>query len=130
MCIFCDLAKEHGTAVHDDDKCFAIPDKYPSEYGHLLVISKDHVESLLPASDEMVSHMFIVSKSIAQLLKERLGATGVNVATNIGRDAGQMIDHFHIHVIPKGVDAPGFMRHKELSSADYESLVARLKRPG
>ncbi len=127
MCIFCDLAKEHGNAVHDDDKCFAIPDKYPSEYGHLLVISKEHSESMLTAPDEMISHMFVVSKGIARLLKERLGATGVNVATNIGRDAGQMIDHFHIHVIPKGIKAPGFMRHKELSGEDYESIVARLK---
>jgi histidine triad (HIT) family protein len=67
----------------------------------VLVISKVHSENMLAASDQMVEHSFTVAKRFAALCKEKLHATGISVITNIGKDAGQVVPHFHIHVIPK-----------------------------
>ncbi len=101
-CIFCAIKdKGIGNALYEDDACFVILDKFPAERGHVLVISKVHSDSLLTASDPTIGHAFALAKRFAALCQERLNATGVSVITNIGKDAGQAIPHFHIHVIPK-----------------------------
>ena len=101
-CIFCAI-KGQGlrNALYEDETCFAILDKFPAERGHVLVISKAHSESLLDASDQTVGRAFVIAKRFAALCTEKLHATGVSVVTNSGRDAGQVVPHFHIHVIPK-----------------------------
>ncbi len=101
-CIFCTI-RDHGlnSALYEDETCFVVLDKFPAERGHMLVISKVHSENLLTAPDLTVGHAFTIAKRFAALCTEKLNATGVNVITNIGRDAGQAIPHFHIHIIPK-----------------------------
>jgi histidine triad (HIT) family protein len=67
---------------------------------HVLVIPKQHVANLeeigaLP--DGVVKRLFEVASAIA----EKLGVTegGYAVRINNGRDAGQEIFHFHLHVM-------------------------------
>ncbi|NAZ31635.1 MAG: HIT domain-containing protein [Acidilobus sp.] len=43
---------------------------------------------------------------MARYLRERLGAPGVNIVTNSGAQAGQVVFHFHVHVIPRWRDCP------------------------
>lgn len=101
-CVFCEIGSGlHDTFLYSDDACFVILDKFPAERGHVLVISKEHHDSLLATPDETVSRMFTTAKRFAVRCKERLGATGVSVITNSGKDAGQVIPHTHVHVIPR-----------------------------
>ncbi|MDE1870697.1 MAG: HIT family protein [Candidatus Micrarchaeota archaeon] len=126
-CIFCKLAKDNPKTIFDDGKCYVIPDRFPSEFGHLLVVSKDHHENVLAAPDETVGHMFIVAKSYGLKMRERLGASGLTITTNTGRDAGQIIFHLHIHVVPKyPKKIEGFVKHRELSDDDAKRLKDKL----
>ncbi len=101
-CIFCAL-RDQGlkTALYEDETCFVILDKFPAERGHVLVIAKSHNESILDSPDPIVEHAFVVAKRYVALCIDKLNATGVSVVTNTGRDAGQAVFHFHVHVIPK-----------------------------
>jgi len=72
----------------------------------LLVISRDHYESVDSAPPEAVSRAFLVAAAVTRYLRERLGAPGVNVVTNSGAQAGQVVFHFHVHVIPRWRDCP------------------------
>ena len=127
-CIFCAVRDGPKDAIIMEDRnAFVIFDKYPSSEGHMLVISKRHSGSMLEADANDVSSMFIVAKEMATRAKERLGADGVNVSTNIGKEAGQIIDHFHIHVIPRyAKPKEGFETHKELSLENMKVLIAKL----
>jgi histidine triad (HIT) family protein len=47
-----------------------------------------------------------MAKAMAQRVKDKLDADGVNLLNSCGRAAWQTVFHFHIHVIPRYVDDP------------------------
>ena len=47
-----------------------------------------------------------MAAAVTRYLRERLGAPGVNIVTNSGAQAGQVVFHFHVHVIPRWRDCP------------------------
>lgn len=129
-CIFCSVRDgPKDNIISEDETAFVILDKYPSSEGHMLVISKLHTASMLDADDRNISSMFITAKEMASRAKRRLGADGVNITTNIGREAGQIIDHFHIHVIPRYTKPKeGFVIHKEVSPNAAKLLIEKLSK--
>ena len=52
-----------------------------------------------------------------EALVRALGATGVNVFTNSGVDAGQTVPHVHLHVVPR---YPGGDARRVFREADFE----------
>jgi histidine triad (HIT) family protein len=129
-CVFCEIYKEKEKIIYEDSYCFVVLDKYPISRGHLLIISKEHFESMLDATDEVVADMYIVAKKFAKKQEEKLGAVAVNIGTNIGKEAGQKIMHFHIHVIPrypKGGRSFDFGHNAELNRETEKELVLKLK---
>ncbi len=127
ICIFCAESKSGSRIIFEDASCFVISDKYPSQHGHLLVISKEHHENVLVAPDKLISHMFVVAKNFGEKLKEKFGATGITLITNTGADAGQIIFHLHIHVKPRyHKPVPGFMPHKELTKEEEKRIKEQL----
>lgn len=130
-CVFCSIASHHGKGgdvLYKDDKCVVVPDLYPSDYGHVLVISKVHYANMLEAPDEIICHMFEVAKLFAKAQEKSLGAAAVNISTNIGALAGQLIMHFHVHVIPRyanGKRPSGFKKHSEITD-EYRAELKRL----
>ncbi len=131
-CVFCEIAsnaeRNMASIIYEDDECIVVPDMYPSSYGHLLVISKGHYENMIETPDDMVCHAFKIAKAFAKVQVAKLNAEAVNVATNIGELAGQIIMHFHVHVIPRyGHDNshPGFKEHAEISD-EYRAEMKRL----
>lgn len=126
-CIFCSInAWPKSKIVKETNLCYVILDKYPSERGHMLVILKQHRSSMIDASENEINAMFNIAKEMSCIAKGKLGASGVNVATNIGRDAGQVIDHFHVHVIPRYGSNQKRKPHIELSDAESAELIAQL----
>lgn len=74
-------------------------DKYPVAPGHMLVVPKRHVPSLLDATEEEYAEMMKVVREIATTSREH--PDGWNIGVNIGTAAGQTVMHAHIHVIPR-----------------------------
>jgi len=101
-CVFCKIVRGEAPAwkVYEDDEFVVILDKYPASYGHLLVVSKEHYVNILDAPLEKTVKSFEIATRLAKAWRE-LGAPAVNVVTNAGREAGQMVFHMHIHVIPR-----------------------------
>ena len=101
-CIFCRIARGEIDAevVHDEDDVLAFEDMNSKAPVHVLVIPRQHVANLeeigaLP--DAVVKRLFVVASTVA----EKLGVTegGYAVMINNGRDAGQEVFHFHLHVM-------------------------------
>jgi histidine triad (HIT) family protein len=85
--------------VYEDDLCLAFRDVNPQAPTHVLLIPKKEIPSLdkLQAEDQMVlGHLLLTIRKIA----EQLGVSrGYRVAINCGPDAGQSVDHLHLHLL-------------------------------
>lgn len=127
-CIFCKIAKGEAPAwkVYEDDDVIVILDKYPASYGHLLVVPKAHYESVIDTPDELVAKTFLVATRYARIWK-KLGAKGVNIVTNAGREAGQIIFHYHVHVIPRWGDKLVWHGRDEIKEEVAREIVEKIK---
>jgi histidine triad (HIT) family protein len=93
----------------------------------LLVIPKAHYASVVDAPMEVVEKSFRVAAEFAKLWA-RLGAPGVNIVTNAGREAGQMIFHYHVHVIPRWGNNLLWHGREEIREEVAKEVVEKLKK--
>lgn len=101
-CIFCKIINKEipATVIYEDDSFIAILDKFPSAYGHTLVIPKMHEENIFSISENTSQNILEVVKNVSLSLK-KMGFDNINLIQNNGEIAGQTVNHFHIHVIPR-----------------------------
>ncbi|NOX56799.1 MAG: histidine triad nucleotide-binding protein, partial [Planctomycetes bacterium] len=85
--------------VYEDDLCLAFKDINPQAPTHVLVIPKKEIPSLNDMTEEdreLIGHLFWVVRKLA----EQLGLDrGYRTVINCGPDAGQAVDHLHIHLL-------------------------------
>jgi len=101
-CIFCRIIRGEipSERVLEDDETVAIRDIDPVAPVHVLVLPRQHVRSLndlaqLEAGQAERLLQFVVKVAAATGVSE----TGYRLITNSGPDAGQEVDHLHLHVI-------------------------------
>jgi histidine triad (HIT) family protein len=101
-CIFCKIVdgKMPAAKVYEDDKVLIFLDIMPANKGHCLVVPKKHSETLVEASDEDLAAAIKAAKKAAKALSLSLGAA-FNIVMNNGKEAGQVVNHSHIHIIPR-----------------------------
>ncbi len=99
-CLFCRIARgEMGTAfVAESESVVAFADLEPRAPTHVLVVPRRHVRSLAEVSDPGLAGELV---RVANLVAEQAGIieSGYRVLTNTGPDAGQTVDHLHLHVL-------------------------------
>lgn len=102
-CIFCSIAagKIPSTKVLETPRVLAFLDIAPVNYGHTLVIPKEHYQNLLDLPDDLWTEMGRVSRQVARALQKALYARGFNLGMNNFEAAGQVVFHAHLHVIPR-----------------------------
>lgn len=76
----------------------------PVNQGHALIAPKKHVEDILSAGNEDLSHLIIASKIVAKAVMKALDYPAFNIEVNNGAVAGQMVNHLHFHVVPRKED--------------------------
>ena len=103
-CIYCKIVRGTlpTTKVYEDEHVIAILDINPVSQGHTLVIPKsENSNNILDISeDDWLAVSRIVHK-IAPAVEKGVGADGVNIVMNNRSHAGQVIDHPHVHIIPR-----------------------------
>jgi histidine triad (HIT) family protein len=129
-CLFCRIVAGDipSRQIWSDADAIAFLDIAPWQLGHSLIVPRRHVidGTTGPAAWHEVAAGVAAAST---LVKERLGATGVNILSNAGAVAGQEVFHFHVHVIPRYDDNPGMsglMRRDAQAAADLDGLAARL----
>jgi histidine triad (HIT) family protein len=100
-CLFCRIIAGEVPAetLHDDDLVFAFRDINPQAPTHVLVLPKTHVASaadLTDADGPMLGRLFGVAAELAR--SARLDR-GWRLVTNVGPDAGQSVNHLHVHLL-------------------------------
>ena len=117
-CLFCGIVAGSvpSTEVLDTETCYAFRDIKPAAPVHVLVVPKEHLDSVEAVGGStavLLGDLFDAIRAVAA--KEGIAASGYRVVTNVGEDAGQLVRHLHFHVLggrslrwpPKGSDAGG-----------------------
>lgn len=101
-CVFCRIAegKLEVDRIEESKNFLAFPDKNPRTKGHTLIIPKKHFVNILDLPSALGSELIDIIKRVAEK-KLREGATGFNLGMNNFPDAGQVVMHAHIHLIPR-----------------------------
>jgi histidine triad (HIT) family protein len=102
-CIFCKIVAGElpATIIDEDERTISFMDIAPATRGHALVIPRAHSADLLSVDEQDLRAVAVASKRLAERVKERLGADGVNLVNSCGAVAWQTVFHFHVHVIPR-----------------------------
>jgi histidine triad (HIT) family protein len=101
-CIFCGIARREIPAdiVWESDRVVAFRDVDPKAPTHILLIPKEHVESLAELGDGHADLLSEVVQSANQLARaEGIAGEGYRLVTNVGADAGQTVFHLHFHLL-------------------------------
>jgi len=101
-CVFCKIIKKELPAyiVYEDDVAIAFLDINPVSEGHILVVPKKHVTRLTEMSEEELTEFMKRVQKVAKMVEEKL-TKDYNIIINQGSKAGQIIQHLHIHIIPR-----------------------------
>lgn len=104
-CIFCKILKKEipSEIVYEDDDLIAFNDISPKAKTHILIVSRKHIDTIKDlkedeADEELVGKMVLAARNIA---KEK-NLDGYQLLFNVGRSAGQIIFHIHLHLISNG----------------------------
>ena len=104
-CIFCKIAAGEipSKKAYEDEDVLVFHDIKPAADVHLLLIPKQHVDSLAHC-DETHAAMLAKLLLLAPKLAVQEGARpypegGFRIVTNTGKEGGQEVHHLHWHVM-------------------------------
>jgi len=124
-CIFCKIIKGEIPCfkVYEDDKVLAFEDINPISDGHTLIIPKRHAEDIWEIPEEDLVAIHRIAKKIAGAIKKALDPVGIACLQLNGRGVGQVVMHYHLHLIPRRSDEPELPVSKwELKAGDQDKI--------
>ncbi len=101
-CIFCRIAAGEIPAkiVRQDEDTVAFRDVNPQAPLHVLIVPRRHIPSINVLTSEdaaVVGKLFLAAREIAR--DEGVAQSGYRMVVNAGPNAGQSVDHIHLHVL-------------------------------
>ena len=101
-CIFCRIAAGEipSQRVYEDEHLIAIRDINPAAPVHVLVIPREHVESVGALEErhaELAGRLLLAVRRVAE--QEGIAERGFRMVANTGQEGGQTVAHLHLHVM-------------------------------
>ncbi|MDP6138757.1 MAG: HIT family protein [Candidatus Woesearchaeota archaeon] len=131
-CVFCKIVngKIPATKVYENSNVISFLDIMPANKGHCLVVPKKHYENMLDISDEDLKNLILAAKKITKALSLSIGNGSYNIIMNNGKEAGQLVDHAHIHIIPrfKGDRLRIKWSHKKYIDEEMKNIQEKIKK--
>jgi histidine triad (HIT) family protein len=130
-CTFCAIVAgdKPATIVWRDDHTLAFLDARPLFKGHVLVVPRDHVETLADVTDAQLTPLFVSVRRLARAVEVSLRADGSFVAMN--NKVSQSVPHLHVHVVPRrrkdGLRGFFWPREPYASEAEMAEIAQRIR---
>lgn len=135
MCLFCQIIE--GTmpsyVVYEDEHTLAFLDIAPVADGHVLLIPKHHEQFVQRLPEDVYNALFSSLKMLIKPIQAAFDALASNIGINNGPNAGQIIPHVHIHIIPRPkmegrslFSSAG--RFKPRSKGYFEEIAERIRK--
>ncbi len=130
-CLFCRIVAGQAPAsvVWESPETVGFLDTRPVFKGHVLLVPRTHVSTLVELPDALLPAVFSSARTIAAAMVSALAAQGSFVAIN--NVVSQSVPHFHVHVVPrtKGDGLRGFFwpRTTYADEAEMSAFATRLR---
>ena len=100
-CIFCSIVAGDLDAhvVHADSETVAFLDHRPLFPGHVLLVPREHHETIEDLPPALVEPLFSNARTLAGAVRRAMGSQGTFVALN--NRVSQSVPHLHVHVVPR-----------------------------
>ena len=100
-CSFCAIAAGEIDAeiVHSDETTLAFLDHRPLFPGHVLLIPREHHETIEDLPPTLVEPLFSTARTLAGAVRRAMGSQGSFVALN--NKVSQSVPHLHVHIVPR-----------------------------
>ena len=100
-CAFCAVAAGDGDAAIVDagEHTVAFLDHRPLFPGHVLLIPREHYETIEDLPPALVEPLFAEARRIAGAVRRAMGSEGTFVALN--NRVSQSVPHLHVHIVPR-----------------------------
>jgi histidine triad (HIT) family protein len=100
-CKFCAIARGEIDArvVFEGRRTLAFLDHRPVFPGHVLLIPREHRDTMLDAEPDLLGALVTDAQLLARAVEAGLGADGSFVAVN--NRVSQSVPHLHVHVVPR-----------------------------
>ena len=120
-CIFCKIIKGDIPCmkVYEDDLVLAFLDVNPDSDGHTLIIPKKHYKDINDIPNDLLAHIYNVSKDIMKILEDKLNCEGFSLLQNNG--IVQEVKHYHLHI------KPYYNNKKSIEMIKYEKEIREPK---
>jgi histidine triad (HIT) family protein len=103
-CPFCEIVagdRQPGEIVHSNGSEVAFLCEPPATSGHTLIVPRAHRSDIWDVEPAEAAAAVELARRLAHVMREELGALGVNLRQNSGERSGQDVFHFHLHVVPR-----------------------------
>jgi len=138
-CVFCKIA-EGGLSsplVFEDESTLGFLDHRPLFPGHVLLIPKQHFETLAELPSPLIAPFFYNVQLLSRAVETAMDAEGTFIAMN--NRVSQSVPHLHVHVVPrrKKDGLKGFFwprtkyndeQHVEEVKTRLQSEISRIKK--
>ena len=106
-CIFCKLANGDipTNTIYEDADFRVILDASPAAKGHALILPKNLYADLYEIDENVAADAMKLAKKLAIHMTDVLKCDGFNLVQNNHEVAGQTVFHFHMHLIPRYLNA-------------------------
>ena len=134
MCIFCKIVEGVAPShkVYEDQQTLAFLDINPVADGHVLLITKHHQQFMEDLPEELYNALFDTLRGLVKPIQAAFDAPASNIFINNGPNAGQLIPHVHIHIIPRprktGMNIfSGAARFRPRSREYFEEIAQKIR---
>lgn len=105
-CVFCDIVEGRRLQeiVLSNEIVVSFLCEPPATWGHTLVVPRTHRRDIWDIDSKEAAGVMAAAQLLAAIVRDELGAVGVNLRQNNGSKAGQDVFHFHLHVVPRFQD--------------------------
>ncbi len=128
-CVFCKILAGEipNFTLWEDAHSLAFMDINPLNPGHALSISKEHAANVFEISERGLVGTVKTARRIATAVNEALRPIGINLMQANGPGAGQSVQHFHVHVIPRA-ENDGLLFNHALNPGDVDAIAKLAER--
>ena len=129
-CLFCAIVDGEMPSykIYEDEFFYVMLDRFPKCVGHTLILPKRHAAHIFDLTEQECKLLIPLAQKISAALRKVLEFEGLNLLQNNGPAAGQEVNHFHLHLIPRFEGDDMAIQYKRLdpSEDEFEKLVKAL----
>jgi histidine triad (HIT) family protein len=101
-CVFCLIVDKQIPAkiVYENNDLIAFDSNEPKAPVHIIIIPKRHIPSVNSLNEDdalLMGKMILAAKKLAEA--KDINESGYRLVINNGHDAGQTVEHIHLHLM-------------------------------